>query len=113
MHSIWPSIQNAVPRPKKPGTFTKGDLRINRTKPGPGRLPAAFQEFCQEIACSGAEAARRVMSLPNAEDHPAYLGALKWATEHGYGKPKETVDLKMSGAVKVEFSRESKRRTAG
>ena len=67
--------------------FVKGDPRINRTIPGPGRPPEAFQEMCRSLACS-AEAAAAIALQDST--HPAFIGALKWATEHGYGKPKET-----------------------
>ncbi len=79
-------------------------------KGGTGRPPDAFRELCRELACSGSVAAAAILQLP---DHPAYIGALKWATEHGYGKPKETVEhsgnvihthqIWAFGAQKVEF----------
>lgn len=74
--------------------------------PGGGRTPDAFKALCQQLACSGAEAVARIMQKPNAEDHPAYLGALKWATEHGYGKPKESVEHTGKVTVKVVFGAE-------
>lgn len=45
--------------------------------------------MCQTLACSAEEAAAQILTDPK---HPAFIGALKWATEHGYGKPKETVE---------------------
>lgn len=45
--------------------------------------------MCQRLACSAEEAAS--IALQDSK-HPAFIGALKWATEHGYGKPKETVE---------------------
>lgn len=62
-------------------------------QPGSGRPPDAFRALCRELACSGTVAAAVVLQDAN---HPAYLGALKWATEHGYGKPKETIDVTVS-----------------
>lgn len=89
----------------------RGKLRIGGTnKGGPGRPPDEFKALCQQLATNGAVVAAVVL---RDKDHPAYLGALKWATEHGYGKPKETIDLQHSGKVAVTFARESRKRTAG
>lgn len=62
-------------------------------KGGTGRPPDKFKELCRELACSGAEVAPKILK---DVDHPAYLGALKWASEHGYGKPKETLAVEVS-----------------
>jgi hypothetical protein len=78
-------------------------------QPGSGRTPDEFKKLCQELACAGAKVAPSVLKNPK---HPAYLGALKWATEHGYGKPKETHDVKLSGSVQVAFTRETRKKTA-
>ncbi len=86
-----PAPKAALVARKVPGKpFVKGDPRINRAMPGPGRPPDEFKALCQALACSALEAANRALA---DENHPAYLGALKWATEHGYGKPKESVEL--------------------
>lgn len=44
--------------------------------------------MCRELACSAEEAASTILAN---KDHPAFIGALKWATEHGYGKPDQAV----------------------
>ncbi len=62
--------------------------------PGPGRTPDAFKAMCQRLACSAEEAA--IEALQDSK-HPAFIGALKWATEHGYGKPKESIELRGAG----------------
>lgn len=64
--------------------------------PNAGRPPDKFKEMCRDLASSAdiERCARRVLKNPN---HPAWLGALKWATEHGYGKPKESIDLTSGG----------------
>jgi hypothetical protein len=58
--------------------------------PGTGRPPDAFKALCRELA-SRAETIEAVSGILQNPDHPAYLGALKWATENGYGKPHQTV----------------------
>lgn len=76
---------------RKAGTFAKGhDARRNVTKPGPGRTPDEFKALCQSLA-SRAETIDAVMAILDDPKHPAYLGALKWATEQGYGKPAQTI----------------------
>jgi hypothetical protein len=62
--------------------------------PNAGRPPDKFKELCQSLACTGADVAPVILKNP---DHPAYLGALKWATEHGYGKPEQSLDLTSGG----------------
>lgn len=49
--------------------------------------------MCQELAVTGAKGVKLIMDEANPHEHPAFLGALKWATEHGYGKPKETKEI--------------------
>lgn len=59
---------------------------------GGGRPPDEFKKLCRELATRDAtiEAVKGILENPA---HPAYLGALKWATENGYGKPKESVEV--------------------
>lgn len=90
-----------IPQPNGRGALLTGGVPGNK---GGGRTPDAFKVLCQQLACSGAEGVARIMSKPDAEDHPAYLGALKWATEHGYGKPKETQDVNIKAEVEVKGS---------
>ena len=37
------------------------------------------------------------------EKHPAFIGALKWATENGYGKAKESVEVNGGITVKLQY----------
>src|SRR5690242_9932012 len=85
---------------RKPGTFTKGDPRINRTIPGPGRTPDAFKAMCAELA-SSKEVEQNVRLILQDPDHPLYLGALKWATENGYGKPDQKVEVGVAGLADI------------
>ena len=73
-----------IPQPRG-GALRRG----NPGNWGGGRPPDEFRAMCRELACSARDAAQIILKNPN---HPAYVGALKWASEHGYGKPKETVE---------------------
>jgi hypothetical protein len=68
-----------------------GALRNGGTnRGGPGRPPDEFKRICAELA-SREETIAAVEVILSNPNHPAYLGALKWATEHGYGRPEQTV----------------------
>lgn len=89
------SVGKSVPPQLTP--FRKGDGRKRgrgcaKGAPNAGRPPDAFREMCREIASIGGQAllAHRVLQNPK---HPAFRDALRWATEHGYGKPTEKHEL--------------------
>jgi hypothetical protein len=65
-----------------------------------GRPPEEFKTLCQANASRGAEVAAQ--SVVDDPKHPAWLGAVKWATEHGYGKPEQPIAMKHSGKIIVE-----------
>lgn len=46
--------------------------------------------MCRGLA-SSADVEKIVRSILKQPDHPAFIGALKWATENGYGKPAQPV----------------------
>lgn len=83
----------------KPGTFTADDPRRGRgPKKGAanaGRPPDEFKKLMQGFATS-ADAQRGIEdALKAGAKHPAFLGALKHVTEHGYGRPSQ--DLTSGG----------------
>jgi hypothetical protein len=59
-------------------------------QPGSGRPPNEFKARCRELASSEHSFAAVERILKNA-GHPAFMAALKWATEQGYTK--ETLTL--------------------
>ncbi len=61
-----------------------------------GRKPEAFKAMCQALASSKEVRANAAKILRNA-DHPLFIGALKWASENGYGRPAQTVDVTSGG----------------
>lgn len=93
----------------------KGKLKRGGTNPGAGRPTDEFKALCRQLASRAKtfEVAEKI--LDNPEIYPSlYTGALKWATEHGYGKPTESIELtgKDGGAVIVRYVREDRKRTA-
>lgn len=77
---------------RKPGTFKKGhDARRNVTKPGSGRPPDEFKELCRSLA-TREETIAAVEAILADPTHGAFIGALKWASEHGYGKPTQPLE---------------------
>lgn len=61
-------------------------------KGGTGRPPDEFKALCQNLATS-ADTLKAVTAILRDKSHPAFMGALKWASEHGYGKPTQTVQM--------------------
>ena len=81
---------------RKPGTFTGADDPRRGRGPQPGapnagRPPDAFRELCRQLA-SGETTVGEIRAVLKDRTHPQFMAALKWATEHGYGKPTEHVE---------------------
>ncbi len=74
-----------------------GKLRTgNPGNKGGGRTPDEFKAMCRQLASS--EAVRKAVAgiLKNRKS-PLLVGALKWASEHGYGAPQKSVDVTSKG----------------
>lgn len=83
-----------------------GLLRVGGTnRGGPGRPPDEFKKLCQQLA-SRDETIDAVTAILADPAHPAYLGALKWATEQGYGKAQESVNVTASGGLTIRVVKE-------
>ncbi len=69
--------------------------------PNAGRPPDAWKALCRELASSDEliEKAKLVLRVPN---HPAWLGAWKFLTEQGYGKPTQPVEGDMTLRIRFE-----------
>lgn len=108
--------QNATKTPQKSPRLSNGGLLLTGNpgnKGGTGRPPDEFQRLCRQLASRDETftVAKRILDDP--ESYPKlWTGALKWATENGYGKPKESVDHTVTGEVTVRFARETNKRTA-
>ena len=82
-------------KPHRPGTFVKGDPRINRKIPGPGRPPGKFARKCRRILNRPKTwgAVRRVLQN---ENNPAMKGMWAEVSNRGYGR-------QGSAGVEIQF----------
>lgn len=71
------------------GMLRVGSLPGNT--PGSGRPPDEFKAAMRALA-TYAEQAGYVRDVLMDKDHPQWLGALKFVTEHGYGKPTQPME---------------------
>jgi hypothetical protein len=70
-----------------------GALRVgNPGNKGGGRPPDEFKRLCASLA-SGDATVEQVKTILENATHPAFVSALKWATEHGYGKAKDSLEI--------------------
>ncbi len=83
-----PNLPVLVPRPGGRGALLSGGIPGNKG----GRPPNEFKELCRRLTTRKATV-EAVKAILEDKTHPHFIGALKWATEHGYGKPKETVEV--------------------
>jgi hypothetical protein len=78
-----------------------GAIRYGGTnKGGPGRPPDEFKRAMRELA-SHDEVLSAVAKILRDPDHPQWLGAWKWATERGYGKSPDNVEISGPGGGPV------------
>jgi hypothetical protein len=71
-------------------------------QPGAGRPTDEFKAMCRELVTRDATW-KAVQAILKDPEHSHYMSALKWASEHGYGKPTETVEVtgKDGGPIQV------------
>jgi hypothetical protein len=74
------------------GTLRRGG---NKT-PGPGRPPDAWKAACRGLV-SWDETLKAAQSIVVNQKHPAWVGAMKFLADHGYGRPQESVDVTSGG----------------
>lgn len=70
-----------------------------------GRKPDEFKQICQRLA-SRASTVNAVSRILKDDTHPAYLGALKWATENGYGRATESINVTQTGGLTIKVVHE-------
>lgn len=70
----------------------------NTTKPGSGAPPEAFKMRLQTLI-DREQTCKAIATILSDPDHPHFMRALDYATNHAYGKPKETVE--QTGAVEI------------
>jgi len=94
-----------IRQPKGKGALYAGGVPGNK---GGGRPLDAFKAMCQRLA-SREETERAVDRILRNQNHPAFMGALKWATEHGYGQPRAAIELTGKNGGPIEVDTESAR----
>lgn len=87
-------VGELVPQPHG-GAIRRGGTN----KGGSGRPPDAFRQLCRELA-SRTKTVKSVLAILKNPDHVQFVAALRWATEHGYGKPVQP--LEHSGSITLE-----------
>jgi hypothetical protein len=87
-------------KPFKKGPDPRRGRGPAKGAPNAGRPPNEFKAMCRDVASLGAMAllAKKVMKNPK---HPAFLTALRWATEHGYGKAVQPISGPHGGPIPV------------
>ena len=90
------SARNGL-RPYRRGEYdpTRQGRGPKRGAPNAGRPSDAFREMCRELV-RREEVLKAVSKILKNSDHPLFMQALNWATNHGYGKPEQTVNAKVS-----------------
>ena len=87
-------VDKSSAKPRKPGQFVPGDPRIQRGRgpaPGTGGRPRdEFRALMRELV-SRPETVTGLEAILSNPDHPAYLRALEFAAERGYGKESNEV----------------------
>lgn len=71
-----------------------GELQTgNPGNKGGGRTPDAFKAMCRELASSDVVKREVDAIIDQGRRHPMFLAALKWSSDHGYGKPAQQVHV--------------------
>ncbi len=71
----------ALVRQEHGGALRRG----NPGNRGGGRSPNAFRALCRRVV-SSTEVFQGVAHIVSDPDHPAFMSAVKWLTDRGYGK---------------------------
>jgi hypothetical protein len=57
-----------------------------------GCKPDEFKALCRELV-SSTKTVENVQAILMNANHPHFMAVLKWASEHGYGRPTATIEL--------------------
>lgn len=92
-----------VKRPNGAGALLSGGVPGN--KGGTGRPPDEFKARMRELASAPA-VERELVRVMKSARHREWMNALRYATEHGYGKAKEHVQVDVNDlAQQMEAAR--------
>jgi len=80
----------------------RGALRAGGTpgNKGGGRPPDEFKAAMRKLASSN-QVLRHVRSVLNDPSHPQFMAAWKWATERGYGKTPDSLEVSGPGGAPI------------
>lgn len=70
----------------------RGQLKVGGVNPGSGRPKDEFKAFMRSLL-SREEADAAIEAIIRDKDHPHHMKARQYATEHGYGKAVETLEV--------------------
>lgn len=59
--------------------------------PNAGRPPDEFKALCRELA-TAENTIKAVRAILKDKKHAQFIPALRWASEHGYGKPTQPLE---------------------
>ena len=101
------AMKTAKPSPRSGVALPLGNHPGNTGgKPGrSGRPPDEFKAMCRELVTRN-ETLAAVRKILRDPDHPAFVGALKWATEHGYGRPLQRLEADGKVNLTIRLVRE-------
>lgn len=96
---------SAVGVPFAPGPDPRRGKGPAPGAPNAGRPPDEFKALCAELA-TGAATLAAVRAILESPLHPQFMHALKWATEHGYGRATQPIEQKTDARLTVRFIQE-------
>lgn len=89
-------------KPFNKGTDKRRGRGPKKGAPNAGRPPDQWKEECRKLV-SRNEMLDRARAVLDNPEHPAWLGALKFLTEQGYGRAAQTLDLTSDNTLTVVF----------
>jgi hypothetical protein len=97
---VTPSYLPVLVKQPHGGALQRGGTPGNK---GGGRPKNEFKAICRELTTREATLIA-VMAILEDPKHEHYMSALKWASEHGYGKATETIENNTTVTVKQEWT---------
>src|SRR2546423_1548009 len=91
-----------IPQPNGKGALYAGGVPGHRG--GGGRPPDEFKKLCQELA-SGEKTVESIRKILDDKDHSQFMAAVRWASEHGYGKPSQPLDIGVQDSLAALLTR--------
>lgn len=93
--------KSAPGRPFRKGSDPRQGRGPKKGAPNAGRPRDDFKELCRQLA-SREKTVEQVAKILADPDHPQFMRALAWATENGYGKAEQSVEL--NGTLSVPLT---------